>query len=95
MEKTNEGSSKKYVLAIDVGSSGTKIGLVDRDGKVVANAGGRYETQFLPNGGAEQVPGDWWKIIISGIKQVIVQSGVAPVDIVAVGVTSLEKIHTL
>jgi len=79
---------QKYVIAIDVGSSGTKIGLVNLDGKVVASADGRYETHFLINGGAEQDPMDWWQVINRGVKQVIKESGAVPEEIVAIGVTS-------
>jgi xylulokinase len=79
---------QKYVIAIDVGTSGTKVGLVNLDGKVVASAGGRYESIFLPNGGVEQDPAIWWKLVTSGIKEVVKVSGAAPEEIVAIGVTS-------
>ena len=81
-------ANQKYVLAIDAGNSGAKIGLVNLDGKVVASASGRYEFRYLPNGGAEQVPEEWWQAISSGVKQVIKVSGVASTDIVAIGTTS-------
>ncbi|MFZ0532112.1 MAG: FGGY-family carbohydrate kinase [Anaerolineales bacterium] len=88
MKDQEDQPTKKYVIAIDVGTSGTKVGLVNQDGKVVAYAGGRYETHFLPNGGAEQVPADWWQVISSGVKQVVKESGVAPDKIAAIGTTS-------
>src|SRR4030042_2608842 len=77
-----------YVIAIDVGTSRTKVGLVNLDGEVVAYATGFYETLFLPDGGAEQDPAEWWEVISSGVKQVIKESGVPPEQIVAIGVTS-------
>ena len=87
---TNNSKYKlqKYVIAIDLGTSGTKIGLVNLDGKVVAYAVKRYETHFLPDGGVEQVPAEWWEAIDSGVKQVIKDSGAALEEIVAIGVTS-------
>jgi xylulokinase len=81
-------STQKYVIAIDVGTSGTKVGLVNLDGKVVAFTSGRYETHFLPNGGVEQDPEEWWQVITNGVKQVIKESGASPGEIVAIGVTS-------
>jgi xylulokinase len=81
-------ASRKYILAIDVGTSGTKVGVVDLDGKVVASAGGRYETLFLPNGGAEQVPSEWWEVVDQAARQVIAESGAGPGEIVAIGTTS-------
>ncbi len=88
---TNSTNNKpqKYVIAIDVGNSGTKVGLVDQEGEVLAFASGRYETHFLPHGGAEQVPLEWWQVISSGVKQVIKESAVAPTQIVAIGTTSM------
>lgn len=86
-DSTNN-KSQKYVIAIDVGNTVTKVGLVNQEGKVVASAGGRYETHFLPDGGAEQVPAEWWRVITSGVKQVKKESGATPEDIVAIGGTS-------
>jgi xylulokinase len=77
--------TQKYVIAIDVGTSGTKVGVVNQDGKVVAYASGRYETRFLPNSGVEQIPAEWWQVVTSGVKQVIKESGVSPGEIVAIG----------
>lgn len=71
MQDNIDTKAQKYVLAIDAGTSGTKVGLVNRDGEVVEKASGRYETRFLPNGGAEQVPAEWWQVITNGVKQVI------------------------
>jgi xylulokinase len=87
---TNNQNNKtqKYVIAIDLGNSSTKVGLVNLDGKVVVAASGRYEFRFLPNGGVEQVPAEWWQIVSSGVKKVIKESGVNAQDIVAIGTTS-------
>lgn len=84
----NNITTQKYVIAIDVGTSGTKVGLVNMDGKVVASALGRYEIYFFPNGGAEQIPEEWWQVIASGVKKITKESGVDSEDIVAIGVTS-------
>ncbi len=81
-------SHKKYVIAIDVGNSAAKIGLVDQDGVLIASASGRYEFIFLSEGGVEQVPDDWWRAVTDGVKKVIQASGVAAEHIIAIGVTS-------
>jgi len=57
-------TNTKYVLAIDLGSGGPKVGLVDRDGQVLASTSSNTTIQFLPNGGAEQDPTDWWSTIV-------------------------------
>jgi xylulokinase len=81
-------NTQKYVIAIDVGTSGTKVGLVNLDGKVVASASGRYESRFYPNGGVEQDPEEWWQVIDGGVKQIVKESGATAGEIVAIGVTS-------
>ncbi len=87
INSTHNGT-QKYVIAIDVGTSGTKVGLVNLDGKVVASVSGRYETHFLPNGGVEQVPDEWWQVVTNGVKKVISDSGARSDEIIAIGVTS-------
>src|SRR4030066_1790035 len=85
---STNNKSPKYVLGIGVGTSGTKVGLVNQDGEVVASISGRYETRFLSNGGAEQDPSDWWRVISTGVKQVVSEAHASPADIVAIGTSS-------
>ncbi len=86
--ENTHSATPKYVIAIDVGTSGTKVGLVDLEGKVVAAATGRYETHFLPDGGVEQVPDEWWQVVTEGIKKVMQSSAARPEQVIAIGVTS-------
>ena len=81
-------STQKYVIAIDVGTSASKVGLVDQNGKVVVKVTERYETTFSHGGGAEQIPTLYWRIVSEGGKKVIQDSGVNPQDVVAIGTTS-------
>jgi xylulokinase len=80
------GSSfPKWVLAIDLGSSGPKVALVSDRGEMVAHARETVPTYFLPEGGAEQDPDDWWRAITRGVRQVL-DAARAPIDDV-IGVT--------
>jgi xylulokinase len=81
-------NTQKYVIAVDVGNSSTKVGLVNQDGELIATASGRYEFHYLPNGGVEQDPEDWWQAVSKGVKKVIQDSAVRSEDILAIGVTS-------
>jgi xylulokinase len=81
--------SRKYVLAIDLGTGGPKVGLVDQEGQVAASASAPVQLVFLPDGGAEHDPADWWSTITSCAKKVIKASGVSPAEIIAVAVTSM------
>ncbi len=81
--------SEKYVLAIDLGTGGPKVGLVGQDGQVVCSAMAPTQTFFLPDGGVEHDPAEWWTAVAGCVKQVMQTSGVSPEAVVAVGVTSL------
>jgi xylulokinase len=78
----------KYVLAIDLGSSGPKVGLLASDGRLIASARRATTTLFLPNDGAEQDPQQWWDTISDAVRELMADHPVRPEDIVAVGCTS-------
>jgi xylulokinase len=60
MPTQDEKSNLKYVLAIDLGTGGPKVGLVDQEGRIKASASNNLPIYFLPDGGAEQDPEEWW-----------------------------------
>lgn len=72
------------VLAIDLGTSGVKVAVVDERGRILASATAALTTTFLPGGGAEQDADGWWDAI-GGCARSIVRRGQ---DVVAVAVTS-------
>lgn len=80
--------SSKFVLVIDLGTSGPKVGLVDQHGRVAYGASAQVKTFFPPTGGAEHDPAEWWSTITASVKKVIQVSGVSPAAIIAIGVTS-------
>lgn len=84
----NSQNSLKYILAIDLGSSGPKVGIVDQDGQVIASAVERTTTKFLPNSGAEQDPHEWWRAISLAAQRVIKTANLPPEAIFAVTCTS-------
>ncbi|HPS80223.1 MAG TPA: FGGY family carbohydrate kinase, partial [Candidatus Limiplasma sp.] len=73
--------SNKYLLGIDLGTSGTKTVLFAQDGTVVASATVEYPMSQPQNGWAEQAPEDWWNAAVTTLSRVIRESGVAPEDI--------------
>ena len=85
----SERQPKNYVLVIDLGTSGPKVGLVDMQGQVAGSASAQVRMFFPPGGGAEHDPAEWWSTITACVKQVIRASGVSPAAIIAIGVTSL------
>ena len=81
--------SGKYILVIDLGTSGPKVGLVDQQGRVACSASASVKLISLPGEGAEHDPLEWWQTITACVQQVVTSSAVAPAAIIAVTVTSM------
>lgn len=77
----------EYLIGIDLGTSGTKTVLFDREGHVMASATVEYPLYQERNGWAEQEPADWWDASCRTIKAVIEKSGVDSGDIKGVGIS--------
>ena len=74
----------KCVLAIDLGSSGPKVSVVDQNGEILATRSGIFENIYTENGkGVEQNAEEWWQQILKLSKEVIDESGAAQ-NIVAI-----------
>ena len=58
----------KYVIGVDIGTSGTKSVLFDEAGEVISSASEEYPLYQEKNGYAEQEPTDWYKASINTIK---------------------------
>ncbi len=64
------------VLAIDLGSSGPKISVVDIQGNILATRSGHFESIYSENGaGVEQDAEEWWTQILRLSKEVLDESG--------------------
>ena len=77
----------KYLIGIDVGTSGTKTVLFDETGAVIASSAVEYPMYQPQNGWAEQDPADWWNASVATIRDVMSQSGANPADISGIGLS--------
>ena len=77
----------RYVLAIDLGTTGLKVGLASLTGDIVWTADAQLTTNWLPDGGAEQDADEWWRLITQAAKEGIASGVVDPSSIVAVSAT--------
>jgi xylulokinase len=78
-------STLKCVLAIDLGSSGPKVSVVNQNGEIMATRSGQFQTLYTKNGkGVEQDAEQWWAQILQLSKEAIDESGTARY-IVAIG----------
>ncbi|MCL2424719.1 MAG: xylulokinase [Oscillospiraceae bacterium] len=75
----------KYLIGIDLGTSGTKTVLFSEDGIAICSATEEYPLYQPNNGWAEQDPADWWNACISTVKKVFSDSGVNPKDVAGIG----------
>lgn len=77
----------KYLIGIDVGTSGTKTALFSEDGAVVASHTAEYPLYQPQNGYAEQEPTDWWNATCEGMNKVIEKSGIDKNDVAGIGLS--------
>ncbi|HEY9187277.1 MAG TPA: xylulokinase [Ignavibacteria bacterium] len=77
----------KYLLGIDIGTSGTKSLLIDEKGKVIASYLYEYPLYTPHPNWAEQNPEDWWKGTVVSIQNILKISKVPPDSIAAIGLS--------
>lgn len=75
----------KYLIGIDVGTSGTKSILIDPDGHLIASATAEYPLSQPQNGWAEQDPEDWWEAVCATLHQIT--ETISPEDIAGIGLS--------
>ncbi|MBR7187195.1 MAG: xylulokinase [Clostridia bacterium] len=73
--------SKKYLIGLDIGTSGTKCILADDEGTVIASSTQEYPLYTPKPGWAEQDPQDWWDAVVRGLKVILGKADVNPADI--------------
>ena len=73
----------RVVLAIDLGTTQAKAGLVTLDGRLLALARAAYPMLInAERGAAEQDPGDWWRAIVAMSAELLAAAGA--VEILAI-----------
>ncbi len=80
--------ANKFVLCVDLGTSGPKVALVNMQGEVLTHEFEPTEVFFHPNGGAEQDPDGWWNAVKIAAKRLLARRLVEAQDIVAISTTS-------
>lgn len=73
----------RYVIGVDVGTSGTKAALFDEFGRTISSKTVEYPLYQPKNGWAEQNPLDWKNAAIEAIRAVSPEDG----EVAAIGVT--------
>jgi xylulokinase len=85
---TTEHGEKKYVIAVDHGTSGMKVALADTCGEILGLEFEETPLYLFEGGGAEQDPDEWWTAFVKSTKRILLRNLVPVDDIVAICVSS-------
>ncbi|HEY4867863.1 MAG TPA: FGGY-family carbohydrate kinase [Candidatus Dormibacteraeota bacterium] len=79
-----------YLIGIDYGTGGVRVGIFDSEGTPVVFRGISIETQYPRPGWAEQNPDEWWSCLQTAMTEAMQESRVSPEEIagISVGATS-------
>ncbi|MEO5902021.1 MAG: FGGY family carbohydrate kinase, partial [Ilumatobacteraceae bacterium] len=76
------------MVAVDLGTTGLKVAIVDPDGAVRGHAGERLPLLFGADGAAEQDADGWWAALGRGVRGALADAGIAAGEIGMVAVTT-------
>ncbi|TFF94944.1 MAG: hypothetical protein EU544_03845 [Promethearchaeota archaeon] len=85
---TEKFKDKKYIIAIDHGTSGMKVALISTDGEVIDWVFREVELILPGPGAAEQDPQEWWDKFISASKELLEKNQKYVKEIVGISNTS-------
>ncbi|MCO5191154.1 MAG: FGGY family carbohydrate kinase, partial [Anaerolineae bacterium] len=77
-----------YILAIDLGTSGPKVAIMNTNGDIIAQTRRETSMKLLSGGGAEQDPAEWWQAIDDAARELLRHDHVPTSAIEAISVTS-------
>ncbi len=77
-----------FVLAIDQGTTGSTVALMDARGKLLASVNSEFPQVYPRPGWVEHRPDDIWSSVTRGIRGILRKKLCKPGDIVAIGITN-------
>lgn len=77
-----------YIIAIDQGTTGTTVSVLNHGGGLVAKASQEYPQIFPKPGWVEHNPEDIWKSVLSTLSQAIASAQIEPHKIAGIGITN-------
>ncbi|MDQ3507781.1 MAG: FGGY family carbohydrate kinase [Actinomycetota bacterium] len=73
-----------YVMGIDFGTGGVRVGIFDAEGNPTVFHGVEWETEYPRSGWAEQNPNVWWSSLVEATNKAITDSGMSPEQIAGI-----------
>ena len=77
----------RFLIGLDVGTTGTKAALYDEEGRRIAAYTREYPLQTPRPGWSEQDPEAWWEATCAALQAVVDESGVMPESVVGIGLS--------
>lgn len=85
---TSLSSSKRYILAIDQGTTGSRAFLFDQRGRPVSSAYQEIKQYYPKPGWVEHDAAEIWSSVESVIRKAVLKARVTPRSIAAIGITN-------
>ncbi|HSN42825.1 MAG TPA: FGGY-family carbohydrate kinase [Propionibacteriaceae bacterium] len=76
--------SDTFLLGVDFGTGGVRVGLFDTSGTPHTFTGVEYPTVYPRGGWAEQSPDVWWASFLTAARETVAKSGLHPDQIVGI-----------
>lgn len=77
-----------YILAIDQGTTGTKVLVVDHDANIRARAYSEFAQHYPQPGWVEHDPEEIWRVSIGLVAEALAAAGIGARDIKSIGITN-------
>lgn len=77
---------RSYILAVDLGTGGPKVGLVSLDGEIAWWEHDPVSTTFGPRGSVTQDAEEWWRLVVEATRRGLAATHLSGEQVVAVGV---------
>jgi FGGY-family pentulose kinase len=74
----------QYLMGIDIGTGGVRVGLFDREGHPAGFSSVEFATSHPRPGWAEQSPDDWWNALAQATAGAMRASGAGPGDVAGI-----------
>ena len=75
-----------YLMGIDLGTGGVRVGLFDREGSPVAFRAEEWETRHPHPGWAERDPGEWWTGLVRATRGALEERGLPAAEVAGISV---------
>lgn len=79
---------KKYVLAIDQGTTGTTVVLFDQNSQIVGKVYKEFKQYYPKSGWVEHDAAEIWEVTLALLQEIIVATEIDPLEIAAIGITN-------